>query len=136
MRSRKVDVGIEVAIGRVLRYGVIASSIVIAVGVILAPSGLGTNTSCPTTIEEICRTNYGRPVLDLQSVFSGLMTLNSLSIIEAGVLILLLVPFFRVAASVLMFVDEKDWTYVAVASFVFAVLMFSTFVVAPFESGR
>lgn len=136
MSSSKGHAGIETAIGRVLRYGVVVSSVVIALGVILAPSGLGSNDSCPTTLEEVCASNYGRPTTNFGSIFGGILSMNSLSIIETGVLVLFCVPFFRVAASALMFAYEKDWMYVAIACFVLVVLLFSTFVVAPYEAGR
>ena len=64
----------------------------------------------------------------------GITSLNPLSIIEVGVLILLVIPFFRVGAGALMYVLERKWVYVAISVLVFSVLLISAFIVAPFEA--
>ena len=125
---------LEALIANVLRYGVLASSAVIALGVVLSPFQNGSYLGCPSTLEEVCATNFGKPSSAPLAVLAGLPSLNPLSIIEVGVLIQLDIPFFRVGAGALMYALERKWTYVAISVLVFSVLLISAFVVAPLEA--
>ena len=125
---------LESLIANVLRYGVLLSTAIIALGVLLSPFRFGTYPGCPSSLEEVCATNFGRPTASMGEVFTGLLTLNPLSIIETGVLVLLAIPFFRVGAGGVMYALERKWTYVAISVLVFLVLLISALVVAPFEA--
>ena len=127
---------LEALIANVLRYGVLVSSGIIGVGVLLSPFQSGAYPGCPSTLEQVCTSDFGRPVASLKDVFAGVMSLNPLSIIELGVLILLVIPFFRVGAGGVMYAFEGKWNYVAISFLVLAVLLFSALVVAPFEAWR
>lgn len=128
------SVKLESLIATVLRYGVLLSTAIIALGVFLSPFKFGAYPGCPSSLEGVCATNFGRPVSSLGDVAAGLLSLNPLAIIEAGVLVLLVIPFFRVGAGGVMYALERKWTYVAISVLVFAVLLFSAFVVAPWEA--
>ena len=85
---------LEALIASVLRYGVLISTAVIALGVALSPFQDGLYLGCPSTLEEVCATNFGKPSSAPLDVLAGLTSLNPLSIIEVGVMILLVIPFF------------------------------------------
>ncbi len=127
---------IESAIGVLLRYGVIVSSVIIAIAVILMPFKIGTYSGTPPSLDEAFKTNYGATVLSIGSLFKGLASLNPLSVAEIGVIVLLAIPLFRVAAGGLMFAYERDWKYVLISSLVLGVLLFATFIIGPFEARR
>ena len=133
--KEKPERDIEGAIGLVLRYGVIVSSLVIVVGVLMSPFAIGAYQGCPATLDSICSANVGRPELSLSGLLAGIPDLNPLCLIEVGVLVLLAIPFFRVAAGGIMFVFERDWRYVAISVTVLVILLIGTFVVGPFEAG-
>lgn len=126
---------LENLIGLVLRYGVILGSAVVAAGSLLAPLRIGSYPGCPTALDSVVGANVGRPTLSPAAFLAGLAQLNPVCIIEAGVLILLSIPFFRVFAGGIMFGSRKDWKYLAISAFVLAVLLFGTFVVGPLEAG-
>jgi len=126
---------LENAISLLLRYVVLLSSLVIAVGIALTLLGLGPHADY-ATLDQILKTNVGRPVLDPGQFIVGLYQGSPLGVLQLGIIILLAIPFFRVLASALMFASERDWAYVAVAAFVFAVLLFGAFVIGPLESSR
>ena len=125
---------LEALIANVLRYGVLLSTAVVALGVALSPFQNGSYLGCPSTLEEVCASNFGKPSSAPLVVLAGLPSLNPLSIIEVGVLILLVIPYFRVGAGAVMYALEKKWWYVAISVTVFLVLMVSAFIVAPIEA--
>ena len=132
----KTERDLENAIGILLRYGVIVSSFIVAIGILLAPFNIGSYTGTPSSLDDVFITNYGATILSMSNLFAGIASLNPLSVAELGVIILLAIPFFRVAAGGLMFVYEKDWKYVVISIVVFGVLLIGTFVVGPFETGK
>ena len=106
----------EVAIGNVLRFGVLTSLAVLLVGIIyfygLRLLGLLHHPVFPDT---------------LAGVMNGLMHGDSVSIIMLGLVILLATPVLRVAVSIFAFAIEEDRTYVIITSLVLAILLFSIF---------
>lgn len=125
----------EIFIANVLRYGVLVSSILIAIGVLLSCLRVGIGSGSPWSLEDVCKMNFGRPVASMGTLFASLTSLNSLSIIEVGALALIAIPFFRVFAGTLMYASRRNWIYVVISAVVMAVLIFSTLVVAPLEAG-
>ena len=106
----------EIAIGNVLRFGVLTSLAVLLIGIVyfygLRLLGLLHHPVFPDT---------------LSGVFSGLMHGDSVSIIMLGLVILLATPVLRVAVSIIAFAIEEDRTYVIITSVVLAILLFSIF---------
>ena len=133
--SEKSGRDIESGIGLALRYGVLVSTLVIILGVLLSPFVIGSYQGCPATLDAICGTNIGRPDSSLSSLLAGVSVLNPVALIELGVVILLAIPFFRVAAGGVMFASERDWRYVAISAFVLLVLLVGTLIVGPYEAG-
>jgi uncharacterized membrane protein len=68
-----------------------------------------------------------QPAIDrvVHQIVLGAVHLRARSIIQFGILLLIATPIVRVAVSLVDFAIEKDWTYVWITAFVFAVLMFS-----------
>jgi uncharacterized membrane protein len=69
-----------------------------------------------------------RPTSDFGVLPRGLTTLRPAALVQVGLLVLLLTPVARVAASVLAFLLERDWVYVAITALVLGVLLASMFV--------
>jgi uncharacterized membrane protein YfcA len=106
----------EIAIGNVLRFGVLASLAVLLIGIVYFYSlrllGVLHHPVFPDT---------------LSGVINGLMHGDSVSIIMLGLVILLATPVLRVAVSIIAFAIEEDRTYVIITSVVLAILLFSIF---------
>ena len=119
----------------ILRYGVIISAALISAGIIIALLNSG-KEGIPSNIAQLTTSSVGNPVLSLAALLNGVMVLNGVYIIQLGVLILLATPMVRVAVTTILFGAEKDKTYVMIGILVLLVLLFSTFVVGPFEATR
>ncbi|KLU64522.1 MULTISPECIES: DUF1634 domain-containing protein [Desulfosporosinus] len=105
----------ELFISSSLRTGVYLSAMVVVIGLLLyfaiGQSGYQSG-EFPTTIG---------------MVLAGILRFKPASIISLGLLLLIATPVFRVAASVLMFVLEKDYVYTIITLFVLCILIISFF---------
>lgn len=103
---------IELAIGKILRVGVIASVIVIILGIItyfISGSGyVGSNF--PTSIT---------------GIISGVMSGKSYAIMMLGLLLLIFTPVLRVIVSIYAFEKENDRMYTVITSIVLIILIFA-----------
>ena len=103
----------EAVISRVLQFGVVLSMSVVAVGVALwsraAQAGAG---SYPTTIG---------------GVWAGAAAGQPLAVIQVGLLLLILTPVIRVAASVLVFARDGDRPFTIITVTVLALLLCGIF---------
>ncbi|GCE48899.1 putative membrane protein YfcA [Thermosporothrix hazakensis] len=101
-------------IGWILQGGVLLSAaiIILGLGLFLGTGGLA-----------------GGNLLDFPSSFgqllTGLLSLQSQSIIALGLFILILTPVIRVTASIIIFALEHDLQYVIITCIVLAILLFS-----------
>ena len=66
---------------------------------------------------------------DFSGLAAGLAVLRPIAIAQAGLLVLLATPVFRVAVSLVAFVLERDRLYAAITAAVLALLLFSLLVV-------
>jgi len=121
------------AISDLLKYGVVISTTLVVAGVML--TFLRPPQSFPISLQQLVASDYGKPSLDVYTLFAGVAAANPSSIIQLGLILLLATPVARVAASVVLFAAERDKTYVAITLFVFVVLLFSIFVIGPLEAG-
>ena len=110
----------EVAIGWLLRTGVIvAASVVLTGGVFYlahawsSPTHYGMFRSEPGDLRHI------------SGIVRESVALHPAGIIQLGLLLLIATPVARVAFSVWAFAEERDWLYVAVTLLVLALLLFS-----------
>lgn len=101
----------ELFISYTLRIGVMVSSAVIAAGVLL---WLFTGTTGYAA--------HSWPV-GPGAVWQGLLQARPYAVIDAGLLLLILTPVFRVGASIVAFALERDRAYVLITSIVFIFLL-------------
>ncbi len=108
----------ELMVSLVLRSGVLKSAGVILLGLVLLAyhgfKGLGGNIDSALSFPH----TFGR-------VFAGLAGLDPISVISLGLLLVIITPVTRVAVSIIAFVMERDWHYVAITAVVLAVLLVS-----------
>ena len=66
----------------------------------------------------------------VKQIFTGFIHLESLSIIQMGLLLLIATPIARVIFSVIGFLFEKDYLYVLISLIVLAIIGYSIFSIA------
>ena len=109
-------------ISTILLVGVILSAVALAIGLGLFLSH-GGQAASP---ESLVFASVPKGLLaGISSTVSGVGRADPASIAQLGVLLLLATPVMRVAASVLLFLAEKDWLYVIITLIVLAILLTS-----------
>lgn len=110
--SGRAPVDMSVVIGWILQGGVMLSSLVILIGIVLALFSAGPQHlfTFPHTLGEVWR---------------GLLAFQPVSVIAVGLLLLLATPVIRVAASIIAFGLEHDRRYVVITSVVLVILVMS-----------
>jgi uncharacterized membrane protein YfcA/uncharacterized membrane protein len=113
-------------IGWVLLGGVLLSSVVILLGIVLLPTrpgGLSPQRLLlfPFTWSELA---------------SELAQFHPQAIITLGLLLLIATPVLRVAVSIVTFVVERDRTYIVITCIVLAILLFSIFGIGTWSAGQ
>ena len=99
----------------ILQWGVIASSVLIVLGLCLLPTR-------PGGLEVHRVLTFPRTPAD---IWSGLLILRPQAIIVVGLLLLIATPVVRVAVSVVAFALEHDRRYVVITLVVLAILILS-----------
>lgn len=98
-----------------LRIGVYLAGTIIVLGLVLlfltGRSGYPAGTF-PSTVRE---------------ALSGSLSLKPAAIISLGLMLLILTPVFRVAASIILFLREKDYLYSLITVVVLAILLVGLF---------
>jgi uncharacterized membrane protein len=120
-----------------LLYGVLASTGVIILGLIMLTATGSTGYACDISGDALScilsfKLSYAPSQLypnTLAAVASGLILVKPFAIIQLGVIILLATPLFRVGSSLFLFAFEKDRAFVLITLFVLGVLLFSFFIV-------
>jgi uncharacterized membrane protein len=101
----------EITISNFLRLGVSLSAMVILIGVMML----------------FCSGNSGYPgttfPVTITTIIQGLLALKPDAVILTGLLLLILTPAFRVGVSIITFIWEKDYLYVAITSVVLVILV-------------
>ncbi len=114
------DKQMEVAIGRMLRVGVIVSGLVVLAG------GLLYLIQAPSATPPYSTFHPVKPDLrSIAGVLSGLRHLDPLSLIQLGILLLIATPIVRVVYCVVGFIRQRDRLYIAVSTLVLAILIYS-----------
>jgi uncharacterized membrane protein len=104
---------VEDFISQSLRWGVVISAIIIAVGLVLYL--LTGDSGYPAGFF---------PTSPLQ-VLRDVVHFKSFAIIDLGLLLLIATPIFRVAASIIAFISDRDRPYVLITTYVLAMLILS-----------
>ncbi len=114
------DRRMELLIGNLLRIGVSIAAFIVGAGGIFylvrqggAIPRYGAFQGEPDFLEHVSR------------VVAAALALRSRAIIQLGLLLLIAVPIFRVAVSVVAFLLKRDWLYSVVTMIVLAVLLFA-----------
>lgn len=118
---------VDVLISRVLRWGVGASLLLVFVGTLICffeSNDYGSNGGSAADLHRLIRADATLS-FTFSSFLHSLYHLEGQAIIVAGLLLLIATPIVRVAISVVAFVLEKDWTYVAITGTVLILLILS-----------
>ncbi len=114
------DEQVEQAVGKLLRIGVLVAACVAAVGGV---AYLLRHGSAPVAYHAF----NGEPqsLRTVRGVVDSAFALNSLGVIQLGLLLLIATPIARVALSLIGFFRQKDGKYVVITAIVLAILAFS-----------
>lgn len=112
----------------VLRIGIVASILLIAVGLVFLFATGGSNGF---TLNQIASSNtiVNSSRFSTPAIINGLPRYQGLDFILLGIIVLVATPVMRVFLSILAFLREKNWIYAAITLIVFADLMVAIFVV-------
>jgi uncharacterized membrane protein len=114
----------ELIISAVLRIGVVSSMVVILAGTLLSFFHHPEYLTSPAELQRLTQPGAAVPQT-LYDVANGVAQLRGRSVVAAGLLLLVLTPVIRVAASILAFVIQRDRTYVLITSLVLLLLLLS-----------
>ena len=119
----------EEIIGWILRVGVAASAVCVLLGVVVlfitGDTGYGGTISSLSHLTRYTSGAQGRFPTAPGDVISGLAQFKPYAIIALGLLLLILTPVIRVAASIVIFLLERDYAYVVITAFVLLILIVS-----------
>ena len=128
-KSKDEILRIELFIAQLLRWGVIVSFVIVAIGIgaVIVTGQTGYQQLRLDDLYSI--TEYHASSVNfpntLGAVVDGVRTFKPYAIISLGLLVLIAIPVLRVAVSVVAFAIERDWLYVLITAFVFLMLMLS-----------
>jgi uncharacterized membrane protein len=127
--GRRDILHVELFIARLLRWGVIVSFVIVAMGIgaVAVTGQTGYQRIRLDDVNGIVQFRAGHTDFpnSLSDVLGGVLALKPYAIISLGLLVLIAIPVLRVAVSVIAFALERDWLYVAITAFVFVMLMLS-----------
>jgi uncharacterized membrane protein len=111
---------VEMAISHTLRAGVMVAAAIILGGVLLFVTGHH-DQEAPRSFDALIHSHAS--AIDIAGIVRGAARLDSTSVIELGVLVLILTPVVRVAMTVGVFAVEGDPTFLVIVCVVLAVLI-------------
>lgn len=116
----------ETVLGTLLRFGVAISLACLAAGVALTLARHPDYLTEPGALGHLTGPGAAFPHT-LGDVAHGLVRLQGRALMMAGLLLLILTPVSRVAASIVAFAFERNWRFAAITAFVLLVLVVSFF---------
>lgn len=124
-------------LSRLLLYGVLLSTAIIIIGLVLMAVTNSTGYGCDSAKDSLnCILSYNSNLIphgdypnNLFALASGLAHLKPFSVIQLGVVVLLATPVIRVFSSLVLFAAGRDRAFVFITVFVLAMLLFSFFIV-------
>ena len=107
-------------VSALLRYGVVFSALVtlVGLGLLLVQVGPKAFVSMPSI-----RAPETTDLTSLRAVLRELVPPEPEAVMDAGILLLIATPAVTVGTAAISFALEKDWLYVGITTFVFAMLM-------------
>lgn len=108
----------ELLIGIMLRGGTLLSATIVLIGgvVFLARHG-----NSPPTVQDF--TGEPLELRSIRGIVNGSFARHGRAIIALGLLVLVATPLARVALTLVAFLRQRDWIFVAITSFVLAALV-------------
>jgi uncharacterized membrane protein len=114
---------VEAMLGHLLRYGVLLAAMVTAIGGSIYLIAQGNDRVSYKSFGDGVAPELRSPSRVIVNAAGG----NSRALMQLGLLLLIATPVARVAFSALAFARQRDYLYVGMTLFVFAVLLFSLF---------
>ena len=114
----------ELTISTLLRGGILLSLSIVLVGVVLMFAHHPEYFHSRQTLNYLESGKHEFPT-SLRSIGEGVMQGQGRAVVMLGVLVLFLTPLVRVAASVITFAIEKDWTFTAITTVVLCFMILS-----------
>jgi uncharacterized membrane protein len=114
----------ELAISTLLRAGILISLAIVLTGVVVMYVHHPDYLSSAEPLEHLKSTDYKFPNT-LTGIFKDALDGQGRAIVLLGVFVLFMTPVLRVAVSIVGFLMEKDWKFVAITSVVLATLLLS-----------
>lgn len=130
MSTKENDPDFNSIIGNVLRYGVIISFALIAVGSILLFLENSTGYYAIGSAEQLF-SRHNKFLIGFVPLLLGFIARKPYAILDMGLLVLLATPLARVFISIFLFSFEKRYIFVAITVTVLLILLTSTFVLGP-----
>ncbi len=116
---------VEILIGKLLRYGVIISCVITAIGGIIYLFQHQGTIPDYTPISNNPEYFKGAPeyLRSFSTILPRILAFDGAAIIQLGVIALIATPILRVVFSLFAFFYEKDYLYVVITLIVLAIIM-------------
>lgn len=115
-------------IGMTLRIGVIISIVLISAGVAIMLAR-GEGLGYPINEISSMRSPINSSVIPVLGAVGHVASLDGLSLIVLGLVVLIATPVLRVLLGIASFMMEKDWLYAVITIIVFIDLMIAIFII-------
>jgi uncharacterized membrane protein len=117
--GRWSDHEVEQLIGRLLQVGVLVAAAVVIVGAVMM---LVQHGGTPVAFGSY--SDAASPLHALGGIFRGAMALDSSSIVQLGLVLLIATPVLRVALTLVAFAIQRDRVYIVLTAVVLALLLY------------
>lgn len=114
----------EKLLGNLLRFGVMASAVLLVAGVMVSLIRHPDYLTDPAALAPLTDPEGHFPHV-FQDLMAELARGRGRAIMTLGLLVLILTPIMRVAVSVVAFSRERDWTFTVITSCVLCILILS-----------
>lgn len=114
----------EAWIAITLRAGVLVSLVLVALGTAVTFTHHPQYISAAAELDKLTQPGAAFPK-SLADVIAGIAEWRGRAIVVTGLLILIATPVLRVAISVLVFLEERDYTFAIITGAVFVILLIS-----------
>ncbi|MGC9076765.1 MAG: DUF1634 domain-containing protein [Conexivisphaera sp.] len=120
----RAEMDVDYLIGMALRYGVMLSVALLLIGIaLLARDGASSSEVLGAS------SPLNTSAIHVPAIFSGIPSLDPLSFIVLGLVVLIATPVLRVVLGIISFARERDALYVFITSIVLMNLMLAIFLV-------
>lgn len=118
------DFDVERLVGNLLRYGVIISCVVTTIGgIIYSIQRQGVRPDYTPTPDGVPFAGVDESLRSLSTIIPRMLDGDGAAIIQFGVCVLIATPILRVLMSLISFLIEKDYMYVAISFLVLSIIL-------------